>query len=146
MRWWDVATVEPMERELFASDAWSAAGFWSELAGWPATRHYVVAEDGAGVVGYAGLLAPRRSDADVQTVAVAPDARGRGIGALLLDDLLAAARTRECPAVLLEVRADNAPALALYARRDFERIGVRRGYYDAGRVDALVLRKRLARG
>jgi ribosomal-protein-alanine N-acetyltransferase len=47
--------------------------------------------------------------------------------------------------VLLEVRADNVPALALYATRDFERISVRRGYYDAGRVDALVLRKRLPR-
>jgi ribosomal-protein-alanine N-acetyltransferase len=47
------------------------------------------------------------------------------------------------PRRLLEVRTDNAAAQAMYARRGFERIGVRRGYYDAGRVDALVLRRRL---
>ena len=145
MRWWDVAAVLPIEGELFPADGWSAEGFWSELAGWPATRHYVVAVDAreGDVVGYAGLLAPPRSDADVQTVAVAPATRGSGIGTRLLDELLAEAVRRECPAVLLEVRTDNAAAQAMYARRGFERIGVRRGYYDAGRVDALVLRRRL---
>jgi len=150
MRWWDVEAVLALEHALFPSDGWTAEGFWSELAGWPQTRHYVVAEEGdprsgapLPIVGYAGLLAPRRSDADIQTLAVAPSAQRRGIAGLLLDELLREALAHACPAVLLEVRADNPAAQRLYARRGFERISVRRGYYDAGRVDALVLRRRL---
>ena len=148
MHWWDLDVVLPLERALFAADPWSAEVFWSELAGWPQTRHYVVAERDADIVGYAGLLAPRRTAADVQTIAVAPAVQGQGVGDVLLVDLLGEAERRECPDVLLEVRADNDAAQRLYARHGFERISVRRDYYagvDGGpRSDALVLRKRLA--
>ncbi|NHC14949.1 ribosomal protein S18-alanine N-acetyltransferase [Motilibacter sp. E257] len=140
MRWWDVEPALALERVLFPDDPWSAELFWSELAGWPETRHYVVAVRGGALVGYAGLSAPA-GDADVQTLAVAPDAQGRGVGRTLLDALLAEAARRGAPAVFLEVRTDNDPALRLYASRGFERISVRRGYYDGGRVDAAVLRK-----
>ena len=74
---------------------------------------------------------------------MAAHAQRRGVGGLLLDALLAAAREGGASAVLLEVRADNEPAKALYAARGFERIGVRRRYYQPEDVDALVLRLRL---
>ena len=45
---------------------------------------------------------------------------------------------------MLEVRADNAPALALYERNGFERLALRRGYYGPG-ADAVVMRRRLTR-
>jgi ribosomal-protein-alanine N-acetyltransferase len=145
MRWWDVESVLAMERQLFPVDAWSADTFWSELAGVPRRRHYVVAEEPAGcLLGYAGLACSGGGDADVQTLGVRRDAQGRGIGAALLAALLAEASRRGNAAVLLEVRADNVAAQHLYASVGFERIGVRRGYYDGGRVDALVLRRRLA--
>ncbi|TXQ07901.1 ribosomal-protein-alanine N-acetyltransferase RimI, partial [Escherichia coli] len=47
-------------------------------------------------------------------------------------------------ALMLEVRADNAPARALYDRRGYDVLSVRRGYYQPGNVDALVMRKMLA--
>ncbi len=144
MRWWDVDAVAALEQSLFPTDTWSAEGFWIELAGWPATRHYVVVEDAGRVLAYAGLFAPPRSDADVQTLGVAPDVQGRGIGRLLVGALVDEARRRGCPAVLLEVRADNVAAQQLYRSCGFERISLRRGYYDLGSVDALVLRKRLS--
>ena len=140
MRWWDVEAVLPLERQLFPDDPWSAELFWSELAGWPSTRHYVVAEEDGAVVGYAGLAAPV-GDADVQTLAVAPASQGRGLGRALLDELLTEAQRRKAPSVLLEVRTDNGPALGLYSAAGFERLALRKGYYDAGRVDAAVLRK-----
>ena len=141
MRWWDVEAAADLERRLFP-DAWSVETFWAELAGVPETRHYVVAQDGDQLVGYAGLFATRHS-ADVQTVAVAPEAQGSGLGATLLQDLLDEAHRRGCSEVLLEVRVDNEPARRLYERHGFERIGVRRGYYQPGSVDGLVLRRRL---
>jgi ribosomal-protein-alanine N-acetyltransferase len=142
MRWWDVEPALALERVLFPDDAWSAETFWSELAGVPSTRHYLVAVDGDEVVGYAGLFAAYHHQADVQTVAVVPGRQGQGIGDRLLGALLEEAARRSCTEILLEVRADNAAAQRLYARHGFERIGLRRGYYQPGRVDALVLRRR----
>ena len=134
----------PLEKELFAGDPpWSAEQFYSELAHVPATRWYVVAEDAAEVVGYAGLLVSADT-ADVQTLAVAPGRQRHGIGSALLAALVDEAQRRGLREMLLEVRADNVPALQLYARHGFEQIARRRGYYRAGRTDGLVLRRRLS--
>ncbi|MFK0043396.1 ribosomal protein S18-alanine N-acetyltransferase [Streptomyces sp. NPDC090741] len=144
MRWWDIEPVLELEHELFPEDAWSAGMFWSELAharGPHATRRYVVAEapDSGHIVGYAGLAAAGDL-ADVQTIAAARDQWGTGLGARLLTDLLRAATAFECAEVLLEVRVDNTRAQKLYERFGFEPIGFRRGYYQPGNVDALVMR------
>jgi ribosomal-protein-alanine N-acetyltransferase len=141
MRWWDLAEVVPLERELFA-DAWSQETFWGELAGVPDTRHYLVADSEGVVVGYAGLFATRHQ-ADVQTIAVAPRRQGTGLGAALLEALLAEASRRGCAEVLLEVRVENVPARKLYERFGFAQISVRRGYFQPGGVDGLVMRLRL---
>jgi [ribosomal protein S18]-alanine N-acetyltransferase len=143
LRWWDLEQVLPLERELFGPSAWSAETFWSELAH-PQTRWYVVAATAGEpdrVIGYAGLLVPG-PEADVQTVAVAPAAQGRGVGAALVGALIERAAQRSATTVLLEVRADNEPAIGLYRRHGFERIAVRRRYYQPEDVDAWVMRLR----
>ena len=155
MRWWDVAELQPLERQLFADTAWSAEVFWSELAH-PGTRWYVVADragagrpgtaggspaGGQGPLGYAGLV-HGGAEADVQTVAVAPHAQGRGVGGVLVRALVSEAARRGASSLLLEVRADNAAAIALYHRHGFVRIAVRRGYYQPAGVDAWVMRLR----
>lgn len=152
MRWWDIDPVLELEKDLFPEDAWSRGMFWSELAhsrGPEATRRYLVAEDGDGerLVGYAGLASSGTASdsdyaagADVQTIAVARDHWGSGLGARLLTELLRAATEFECAEVLLECRIDNIRAQKLYERFGFEAIGFRRGYYQPGNVDALVMR------
>lgn len=150
MRWWDIDSVLELERDLFPEDAWSRGMFWSELAharGPGATRRYFVAEEGGRIVGYAGLTTSgAESDegpaagADVQTIAVTRDHWGTGLGARLLTELLRAATAFECAEVMLECRVDNVRAQKLYERFGFETIGVRRGYYQPGNVDALVMR------
>jgi ribosomal-protein-alanine N-acetyltransferase len=142
MRWWDIDPVLELEKELFPEDTWSRGMFWSELAharGPEATRRYVVAETGERIVGYAGLAASGDL-ADVQTIAVARDHWGTGLGGRLLAELLRAATAFECGEVMLECRIDNIRAQKLYERFGFEAIGFRRGYYQPGNVDALVMR------
>lgn len=142
----DIEAVVPLEAELFATDPpWTAEQFRSELAGVPDTRWYVVAEpvgQTGQLAGYAGLLVIDDT-ADVQTLAVAPEHQRRGLGTTLLEAMIVEAAARGARDLLLEVRADNAAALALYGRHGFARIARRRGYYRAGRVDGLVLRRRL---
>jgi len=143
MRWWDIDRVLELEKDLFPEDAWSRGMFWSELAhsrGPEATRRYVVAEDSEGrVVGYAGLAASG-DIGDIQTIAVTRDQWGTGLGGRLLTELLRAATAFECAQVMLECRIDNVRAQKLYERFGFEAIGFRRGYYQPGSVDALVMR------
>ncbi|CAB4947552.1 MAG: ribosomal-protein-alanine N-acetyltransferase [Actinobacteria bacterium] len=138
MRWPDVKAVHRLESELFTVDPWTIEQFWSELA--QPTRRYVVAVDGERIVGYAGafLLAP---DSDVQTIAVSSLDQGRGIGATLLRSLMDEASAAGCRQMLLEVRSDNPTAIAMYKRFGFERISLRRDYYERG-IDAVIMRLR----
>ena len=143
MRLADLPAVLELEEQLFAPDTWSAAMYRDELARTD-TRWYLVAEDGDRVVGYAGLIA-YPDEAHVATIGVAAARQGEGIGARLLDALLAEA-DRRSPVVLLEVRADNELAQGLYRRRGFAEIGRRRGYYQPSGADAVVMRREKLRG
>ena len=136
MRWWHVAEVEQLERQLFPHDSWTVEQFWQELA--QETRVYRVAVIDGGVVGYAGafVLAP---DSDVQTIAVAEAAQGEGLGGRLLGNLVDEARGAGCTYMMLEVRADNAAAIALYERWGFATISTRPRYYPDG-ADARIMR------
>lgn len=68
----------------------------------------------------------------VINVAVAPSARRRGVGRALVFDVLAYGRAHAATKILLEVRASNAPAIALYLRLGFTELNVRRRYYPDG--------------
>jgi len=174
LRWWHIERIVPLERGLFGPSAWTAETFWSELAH-PENRHYLVAvesgSDGGGtparddgvapvrggagapsedaapgrILGYAGVMV-NASEADVQTIAVAPQAAGQGLGGRLLDALVEAAVRRGATGMMLEVRGDNLPAVRLYTGRGFERIAIRRGYYQPEGADAWVMRRRPLRG
>ncbi|WP_442545965.1 ribosomal protein S18-alanine N-acetyltransferase [Arthrobacter sp. KN11-1C] len=139
----DVTAVEVLERRLFPVDAWPMQMFFDELAQID-TRRYVVAEADGQIVAYAGLMCIEPI-ADVQTIAVVPEFEGRGIGSAILTELIEEARRRGAVEVLLEVRADNPRAQALYVRFGFEQIHVRRRYYRDG-TDALIMRLTLTEG
>ena len=136
----DVDAVLELERTLFPDDAWSPGMFESELALEGHGRHYVAAEEGQALVGYAGMMLPGGRQAEVLTLAVDAGHWGQGIGSALLTDLLEEAGRRDCTEVFLEVRADNPRAQDLYRRFGFGEIGVRRGYYQPSGVDAIVMR------
>jgi ribosomal-protein-alanine N-acetyltransferase len=84
-------------------------------------------------------------EAEILTLAVAPHARGKGLGRALLQAAIARAEQQDTRAMFLEVGADNPHALALYAGLGFTKVGIRKGYYASasagpGGGDALVLR------
>jgi ribosomal-protein-alanine N-acetyltransferase len=139
LRWWDVERLTAVEQQVFGPTAWTPEAFWAELAH-PRSRWYVIAEglDG-GLLGYAGLMVSG-SQADVQTVVVAPAGQRRGLGSRLIAALVDEAVRRGASSVMLEARADNEQAIRLYRRHGFEQISVRRRYYQPGDVDAVIMR------
>ena len=142
LAWSDIPDLVALEAEAFPDDAWTEASWWGELAGRP-RRDYVVVHREGELAAYAGLDHGGQV-ADLMTITVAPAHRGTGLGSGLLDELEARAAAAGAEALMLEVRADNAPARALYDRRGYDVLSVRRGYYQPGNVDALVMRKMLA--
>jgi len=141
----DLDEVLSLEAALFGEEAWSREMLLGELDQQPASRHYLVADDGGRITGYAGLLGAGWQG-DVLTLAVATDRWGHGIGSALLEALLAEAARRGCTEVFLEVRTDNSRAQQLYRRYDFTEIGIRKGYYQPSGADALVMRRHLTAG
>lgn len=140
----DLDAIIRLETETFAADAWSRDVMAAELAS-PNTL-YLAALSGDELVGYAGLSAPTGStQADIQTIAVDTTHRRLGIGRVLLQHLLAAARARGADEVLLEVRADNPGAQRLYELNGFTAIAVRPRYYQPDDVDAIVMRFEVSR-
>ena len=137
-----VDALLPDEKAMFGPEAWTRSAYLAELAD-TRHRHYVAAESDAGeLLGWAGVRVIA-DEAEILTVGTVPAARRQGIARLLVADLLDHARERGAQQVFLEVRVDNAAALALYEAAGFEQIGVRRGYYESGRVDAVTMRRAL---
>ena len=128
------------EREMFGTEAWTARAYREEVADTD-LRHYVAAVDDAGaLLGWAGVMVIGET-AQILTVGTVPEQRRRGVARLLVADLLAEARRRGATEAFLEVRVENEPARALYRGEGFAEIGTRRGYYDRGRVDAVVMKR-----
>lgn len=138
-----VDALMPYEQDMFGTEAWSPASYRAELAD-TRNRYYVAAEGPAGeLLGWAGVLVVGET-AEIMTVGVVPTARRAGTGRRMLDVLLAEAVRRGAREAFLEVRADNDAARAMYRSAGFDEVGLRRGYYAGGRIDAVTMRRALA--
>ena len=132
-----VPQVAELERICFA-DPWSEKSVASELDNKWAL--WLVALDGDTVVGYIGSQTAV-DETDVMNVAVHPDHRRQGIAEALIEKLVQELKARGSHALMLEVRASNAPAIALYEKLGFLQVGLRKNYYRNPKEDALILRK-----
>ena len=136
----DVQAIAELEKVCF-SDPWSENSIASELNS--RLSYWLVAEVGGNVVGYIGSQSVLDA-ADMMNLAVAPEFRRQGIGESLVNALVAYLQQKGIIALLLEVRASNDPAIALYERLGFEQVGRRPNYYHHPKEDALIMRKELA--
>lgn len=129
-----------LEAQLFhGDDPWPAAAFQGALRA--GHNHYVGAHLEGTLVGYAGISRLGRREPfeyEVHTIGVDPVYQGQGIGRVLLAELLRFAGSGE---VFLEVRTDNAPAIALYESVGFVNVGLRKRYYRVSGADAYTMRR-----
>ena len=137
----DLPRLVAIENEVFATDRMSARQWRHHLANRAAD--VLVAERDGAIVGAAVVFfhASHRI-ARLYSIAVAPEARGAGIGEELLAAAEREARRRGRTRFRLEVRTDNAAARRLYERRGYRAFGTKAGYYEDGR-DAVRYEKAL---
>jgi ribosomal-protein-alanine N-acetyltransferase len=132
-----VAAVAALEKLCFA-DPWSLNSVASELKN-PLALWLVAVEEDV-VCGYIGSQSVM-GESDMMNVAVNPDFRRKGIGEALVGALSDALKALGNTSLTLEVRASNAPAIALYEKLGFTQVGLRKNYYRNPKEDALILRK-----
>lgn len=140
----DVDAVVVLEADNLGADAWSAGLVAAGIGGDVPTVSYLVAETDEGVVGYAAVSVVA-DIAELQRIAVHVASRRAGVASALLDAVTGAARVGGADRLLLEVREDNAGALAFYAASGFVEIDRRLRYYRDG-ATAIVLRRGLVKG
>jgi len=139
-----VDAVAELERACLGQDAWSETLVRQGVLGELPTITYLVAEVVGQVVGHA-VVSLVLDIAELQRIAVAEEHRRSGVAARLLASVVDVTRRTTADRLLLEVREDNAGALAFYAGQGFVEIDRRRGYYRDG-ATAIVLRRPVIRG
>ena len=127
----DLPALLALEGSAFTTDHLSPRQYRQHLVSPNAL--VLVAADESGVLGTALVFFRRESDlARLYSIAVAHDARGRGVGEALLAAVEQAALRRGARRMRLEVRQDNAAAMRLYERGGYTRFAERPGYYEDG--------------
>ncbi len=128
--------VAELERICFPADPWSEALFRAALENPGAAILLALGEDGA-PLGYA-VLSTVLDEGNLDNIAVAPAYRRQGVADALLSVVTGFGR-EHLSRLMLEVRASNAPAIALYEKYGFAAVGRRKNYYDAPREDAVLM-------
>lgn len=134
----DIPSVADMEKMYF-SVPWSEAGLLESLN--MENYLFLVVEEAGEIAGYAGLSVIL-DEGDITNIVINERYRGRGLGRELLERLLEAGAGRGANAFTLEVRVSNEAAIQLYKSMGFEEEGIRKGFYEKPKEDALIMWKR----
>ena len=132
----DIDQVVKIEEKSFTTP-WSAEAFQNELTNNQFST-YIVMEEGENIIGYCGTWIVI-DEAHVTNIALLPDYRGKGLGELLLRNVMDVLRKLGAASMTLEVRVSNHIAQSLYQKLGFKPGGIRKNYYSDNNEDALVM-------
>ena len=133
---YDVPAMARIERESF-DEPWSADEITKDVTA-GGNVYVAVALCGEERSGYAEIRSIA-GEAQIYNIAVSPEFRRNGIGEALLRHLIDKAEQDGCVFVTLEVRDGNDAAMELYKKLGFREVGRRRGYYNKGSEDAILM-------
>ena len=135
------AHLEQMKALLdvcFGDSAWTMESLRSQLE--KSDSRCTIAVEGDRIIGFLAFEQVL-DEGSIVEVAVHPDCRRKGIARSLITTAIQSAEGLD--SVFLEVRESNTPAIRLYESLGFERIGVRKGYYQKPKEDAVLMKMTL---
>lgn len=136
----DVEQLVELEKESFTS-CWKKEHFEYELLENPFSRLYCLEENNQ-LIGYAGIWITFET-AQITTIAVKKEFRGKGLGKELLNHLINVAKEAMCELITLEVRISNDVAISLYQEDGFKINHIKEKYYQDNGEDAYYMIKYL---
>ena len=131
----DCKKAAELEKETF-SQPWSEQGFLDALA--RKENIFLIAEEEGELYGYLGMY-QSLDEGEITNVAVRAEKRNAGIGFLLMQEAIKAAKEQGISQIVLEVRVSNVSAIHLYEKCGFVNCGVRKGFYDFPKEDAYIM-------
>ncbi len=136
-----ISEAEEIEKLCF-SMPWSQDAFKESLSYEHAIFLVAVEDESRRVEGYIGMYKVF-NEGEIINVAVRPERRGQGIGRRLMEEIIRLSAENGIEAVFLEVRFSNERALRLYEKQGFERIGIRKRFYEKPVEDAIVMLRKI---
>lgn len=140
----DLSAVIALERAVSEAPHWAERDYNDVLRGTGVRRGLFVVDGEDTLDGFAVGKVIGAGLAELESVAVRPGARRRGVGRALCDAVAAWCLEQGATMLELEVRAGSVGAAALYEDLGFVRVGLRRAYYRGPVEDAVLMRLRLA--
>lgn len=131
----DIPVVAKLEQMIF-TDPWSENVYKQTLA-LDNVVYLVVEEDGE-VIGVSGIQ-NIVGDGEITNVMIAPEYRGRGYAYQMLQSLLEEGAKIGVTDYTLEVRCSNENAIRLYEKLGFVSEGIRPGFYEHPKEDAVIM-------
>lgn len=131
----DVAVLAELEKVNFAHP-WSYESLRKEIEN--DASIFVVAQIDGNVAGYAGMYIIA-DEGDITNVVVSEEYRNKGIGHGIMQFIIQKAKLRNVNAITLEVRVSNEAAIHLYKTHGFVDSGIRPGFYDKPKEDAMIM-------
>lgn len=143
-RWLD--EVAKLERVLLPDDAWEVDEICSSLGQFGAGLMLAVDGTDAQIIKGYCIYQIVFETAEIHRIGTHPSYARQGVAASLIAALVDEMQHQHSDNLLLEVRADNMPAISLYQKMGFTAIDVRKGYYQTttGRCDAIIMQKQVA--
>lgn len=135
----DISQVALIEEKSF-STPWSEKSFGDSIEN--KDTLFLVACEGGVIKGYCGMYISLE-EGSITNIAVTPEFRQEGIASLIINELLTMSHIRNVKKIFLEVRISNDAAIALYAKFGFERVGLRKKFYEKPKEDALIMMKEI---
>lgn len=133
----DISLIAAIEKECFTTP--ESEDSVRDVIENPVYEAFVAEVDGK-VVGHT-ITMTSCGDMDILSVAVNPSFRRFGIGGKLMENIFENAAKNGVTDIFLEVRKSNIPAISLYEKNGFEKIGERKNFYDLPREDAVLMKK-----
>lgn len=136
----DLHVIEEMENILFTSP-WKYEDFLYEINENAFSHNYVVEDDNE-IVGYVGLWI-MYDQSQITTIGVHPNHQRKGIGQMMMNRMIEESINHQCVTMSLEVRVSNIKAISLYEKNGFEKVALRKNYYEDNHEDAYLMIKQM---
>lgn len=137
-------TLEDYEKikdnlQKYFDDFWTHTILKSELEN--EMSKYIVAKENDNIVGFAGIIV-LPDDIEITNIVTKKSERKKGIGKLLLEKIIEMSRETKKEFISLEVNEKNEIAINLYKKFNFEKVGLRKKYYN-GTDDAIIMTRKI---